>query len=87
MCLGEPSSMMALWHRWVSVVVAAQFLLDLLDFLGKGLVEDASAFTPGLAFRLGLCGVGGDFTTVYFLVTFSLALEFRAQFFFRHINT
>jgi len=69
-----------------SRIVAAQFFFDAFQFLAEGLVTHAGAFTPRFAFRFRLCGISGDFATVNILVTFSLALEFCAQFIFRHMQ-
>lgn len=70
-----------------SGVLAAQFLFHFFQLLGEDLVLDSGALAPRFALWFQLRGVSGHFTTVYFLVTFSLALEFRAQFFFRHSHT
>jgi len=74
------------WRGPGSGIVAAQFLFNAFKFLVERLVAHAGTFAPRFAFRIRLCGVSGDFTTVNILVTFSLALEFCAQFIFRHMQ-
>ena len=64
-----------------------EFLLDLLQFLLECLILDRSPFAPRLALRFGLGCISGDFATVNILVTLFLALEFCAQFVFRHVIT
>lgn len=66
--------------------VAAQFLFHAFQFLAESLVPHTGTFAPRFAFRIRLCGISGDFAAVNILVTFSLALEFCAQFIFRHMQ-
>src|SRR5690606_6734118 len=63
----------------------SQLFLDLFQLSFKALVEQAGFFAPGLAFGVPLRGIGSDFAAVYVLVTLRLALEFGAQFVFRHV--
>lgn len=75
--------------RWRSTGVrgvAAQFLFHAFQFLAESLVPHTGTFAPRFAFRIRLCGISGDFAAVNILVTFSLALEFCAQFIFRHMQ-
>jgi len=74
------------WRGPGSGIVAAQFLFNAFQFLVERLVAHAGTFAPRFALWIRLCGVSGDFTTVNILVTFSLALEFCAQFIFRHMQ-
>jgi len=67
-----------------SVLLVLAFFLDFLDFFLEGLVEQAGLLAPGFAVGVRLSGVGDDFSAVYILVTLRLALEFGAQFVFRH---
>ena len=67
-----------------SALLVLAFFLDLFDFFVESLIEQAGFLAPGLAVGVRLSGVGDDFSAVYILVTLRLALEFGAQFVFRH---
>jgi len=64
-----------------------QFLLDLLQLLLERLILNGRPFAPRFALRVGLGRISGDLTAVNILVTLFLALEFCAQFVFRHVIT
>ena len=82
---GWPGDDARAWLR-ASGIVAAQFLFHAFQFLAESLVAHTGTFAPRFAFRIRLCGISGDFAAVNILVTFSLALEFCAQFIFRHMQ-
>lgn len=65
--------------------VLAELFLDLLDLALEGLVQIVRSLAPRLAFRVRLRGIGGYFAAVHIFESFFLALEFGAQFFFRHV--
>jgi hypothetical protein len=67
--------------------LAQQFFFDFFQLFFKRLVEKVSLLAPWLALGIRLSGVGNHFPAVYILVTLRLALEFGAQFVFRHLVT
>lgn len=64
-----------------------ELLLDLLQFLLERLILNSCSFAPRLTFGVWLGCISGDFTAVNILITLFLALEFCAQFVFRHVIT
>src|SRR3990167_6532123 len=69
------------------VGLGLELFFDFYQFFFKRLVEKVSLLAPRLALGVRLSGVGNHFSAVYILVTLRLALEFGAQFVFRHVVT
>lgn len=62
------------------------FLLELLQFLLKNLVEHSGFFSPWFALGFAFSGISRDFTTVHIGEALGLALKFGAQLIFRHVR-
>lgn len=55
-----------------------QLFLNLLQFFLENLIVDCRLFAPRFALRIGLCGVGGYFTSVHNFEAVGLPFQFGA---------